>query len=268
MLVVEVKPSGDRLVHFVSAWPTTKERRLQDGDANRVGVHPASASPGHRMMAVKAREFAAAAVARDRAAASCIVEQEPRRQVDVVAEAVGPDRRIGARRGVDEHVSGGTRAGPPPADTRRTSMHQELRDHCKPDGSLGDESSFSNSVPPLRRIVCRAAARLDVAPDHVLAEVVVDDVAAVLLDEPDPLLGAFRRGTSRTSRGTPPLPPKRACRRAALAPPRCRHRRAGRRAPALRSTRPPWPDRGQQPGRALRARSRSARARETRPRFR
>src|SRR5690349_21464283 len=48
-------------------------------------------------------------------------------------------------------------------------------------------------LPPLRRVVCGAAARFDEVADHVLAEIVVDDVASILIEEPHALRGPIVR---------------------------------------------------------------------------
>ena len=65
-------------------------------------------------------------------------------------------------------------------------MHQR-----RPEGSRGEESSAANSCHRFVRVT--AGLLLDIPGHHVLAEVVVDDVTAVLVEEPHALLRALFR---------------------------------------------------------------------------
>ena len=81
-----------------------EERRLHQGDADRVRVDPpAGARPADDRGEL--REPATAAVVGNRLECRVAVDQ-PGRQVDVVAVAVRANRRCGAAGGVDEHVAG------------------------------------------------------------------------------------------------------------------------------------------------------------------
>jgi hypothetical protein len=83
-----------------------EERRLQDRDADRVRVDPA-AGAGPSNDRGEGGELATAAIVGD-SAQRWVAVDDPGGQIDVVAVAVGSNRRPGAPGGVDEDISGDT----------------------------------------------------------------------------------------------------------------------------------------------------------------
>ena len=140
--------------------------------------------------------------------------------------------------------------------------------HFSPDGRRGDDSSAANSRQRRAGVLSRPTLLLDVGAHQVLAEVVVDHVAAVLLDELDALLGARLRVhrvllEPRDRAGAIDLAVDVLARRLVA---RIRQPIDQRRA--RRSTRRPRSDRGRPAETARRARSAADRPARTPPRCR
>ena len=139
-----VKPSGERLVHRVSACATAKNGAMRM--ASPIGCALTQwCVTGQRMIAVQAGN----SPPQQSSATACqrrVVMEEPRRQVDVVRERVGADRRAGPARRVDVDVAGqATRPPAHPAPRHPRRGHPRSGHYRRPEGSRGDDSSFSNS---------------------------------------------------------------------------------------------------------------------------
>ena len=76
--------------------------------------------------------------------------------------------------------------------------------HFSPDGNRGDDKQRHEFTPAALWRAIAAHLALDVGAHQVLAEVVVDHVTAILVDEAHALFGARLACTSRTSPARPP----------------------------------------------------------------
>ena len=134
-----------------------------DSDADRMSIHPPSRrrpADNRRIRRVDRRRSSPAPPP-----TTWCRETEPRRQVDVVAETVGTDRRVGTAGGVDEHVTGKAQSSAPQNASRQRPVTRAV-DHAPlfdviAGRRAGGVRTAAARTPPTARSACPAVPPRD-----------------------------------------------------------------------------------------------------------